>query len=645
MKERLRASVRTSAHVLHRPFVHPWMVAAPDDVQHAVDRLDELIPRLRTCLDGVGIAADAPARVALLEALGVVRDGLDGLADAVRGHGPAVAQLRGGGLFTLRELRRHTDALSEADLRCRHAFEQARGLLPERSDLLAAVGGRYAEPRDLAQVTARARTEIADVPPQDRPQRLRGALDAVPTDALPALLARHPDLATVLTGQHDESAPAWLEPVVVRDVDDARDPAASLRTVGAVRAACEQASPDELARAAALHPRLVGGLDGAPLAARRHANRALIRAELERCRHTDAEFEQLLAASRDLESGSVVRRLHGQLLDAWLARDEITSVITVPHERPIALRNDLRARVTHYQQLLHDRVDQGRDLWRHRQVLLFDGAGPGRIAEMWGLLDEQTRQVAVYVGGTGTTARQFGWPTGIGRALARTDPSGRTAVVVWMGAEFPSAIGSHAPFARYARDAGQPLRDHVEALDVPAGIPITLVGHSYGGAIIGAAERLGVRADRVVHAGVPGVGPGVRDVQDYPSVDALGRYRDVQRYALTAPGDLIRLWQRSDEPISRISIVGARRAPHWIADHTLGADPTRLAGVQVLDTGIWETDRADRATGEILHGPRGHADVVEPGTTAFRRIAAIVAGDDPQAVEPPDVPTFRVRST
>lgn len=617
MNRRMRDVVRAPARVIDRPFVHPWMHADPGVVEHAVDRLDELIPRMMSAVEATCV--DAASSADLVDVVQLLRNALAELAVCMNEHVPAIRELRGAGLLRLRELRRHTDALSESDLACRRAFEQARALLPDRVDVLAGITGSYA-----ATPTEQPHTQMST----SDSEAIRAALAPIPPARLQAALARRPDLAAGLTD--DGKPPAWLESTL-----ESHTCADSIHRVAAVKACCASVGREQLTRAALLHPRVVGGLDGMPLWARMLANRSLLRAELERCRHTDGEYEALQHARRAQESASPLRRVQGHLLDAWLAREEITSFVTVPHDRPLALRTDLRARVVHYQRLLHDRVSQGRAGARHRQVLLFDGAGPGRMVELWGLLDGATQHVAVYVGGTGTTAHQFGWPSGIGQALARADATGRTAVVTWMGAEFPSAIASHAPLARYARDAGRPLRDHVEALDVPPGVPITLVGHSYGGAIIGAAERLGVRVDRVVYAGVPGAGPGVRSVEDFPATDAYGRPRDVARYALTAPGDLIRLWQRSDAPANVLGTAAARRVGGWLVDHTLGADPTRLAGVRILDTGMWEVDREDRRAGEILFGPRGHADVVEPGTTSFRRIVAVIQGRDPATVVPP----------
>lgn len=627
MNRRMRDVVRAPARVIDRPFVHPWMQADPDVVEHAVDRLDELLPRMVSALEATCV--DAVSSSDLITVVQLLRTALAELADCMNEHVPAIRELRGAGPLRLRELRRHTDALSESDLACRRAFEQAREVLPERVDVLRGVTGSYA-PTQAEQPHTQLSTSNSEA--------IRTALASIPPARLQVVLARRPDLAAVLSG--DDDPPAWLALTVQSDA-----PADSIHQVAAVKARCASVGREQVTRAALLHPRVVGRLDGIPLWSRMLANRSLLRAELERCRHADSEYEARQHARRAQESESPLRRVQGHLLDTWLAREEITSFVTVPHDRPLALRTDLRARVVHYQRLLHDRVSQGRVSQgrvsqgragvRHRQVLLFDGEGPGRMVEMWGLLDDATRNVAVYVGGAGTTAHQFGWPTGIGQALARADATGHTAVIAWMGAEFPSAIASHAPFARYARDAGRPLRDHVEALDVPPGVPITLVGHSYGGAIVGAAERLGVRADRVVYAGAPGAGPGVRDVQDFPVIDPYGRPRDVARYALTAPGDLIRLWQRSDAPARVLGTAAARRVGGWLVDHTLGADPTRLAGVAILDTGVWEVDREDRRTGEILFGPRGHADVVEPGTTSFRRIVAVIQGRDPATIVPP----------
>ncbi|MDO5629173.1 MAG: alpha/beta hydrolase, partial [Mobilicoccus sp.] len=602
----------TMSAALLRPIVHPWMTVDPALVRHAATRLDDLAPRLAAATARMGLAADARTRV--LQAVESVREAMADLARALMEHGGSLRTALRGRPYALAELRRHTDALSEADARCRAALVDAAAGLPSLDDLVDSTAW--------------------DGPGLDA--MTREALDEVPTHALPALYARHPALLAAVTDPDDDTPPEWVSDLLDAARFAETGPGASLRCVDALRRGCVEHEA-ELERAALLHPRLFGGLDGVPLLVRMRANRLIMRADLARMRTVDADFENVIADLGRREGDSLLRKVGGRALDAWLANDEITAMVTVEnHDRPGAQRVEHRALVTLTQQLLHDRVDQGRGVKEHRQVLVFDTSG--RIVELWGHLDEHTRRVAVFVGGTGTTVRQFGWPTALARGLreaADGDAPGTTAVVTWMGSRFPQAMGTQSPFGRFARVAAAPLRDHVEGLSVPDGVPITVVGHSYGGVVVGAAEALGLRADRVVHAGVPGVGPGVRSAADYPSVDALGRPRVVRRYCLTAPGDLIRLWQGSDAPLATLPFTPAKTAARWISDRTLGADPTRLPEVVTLDTGIWERDRDDRRAGEILFGPRGHADVVEPGTTSFRRIVAIICGEDPAAISPP----------
>ncbi|GMA40452.1 alpha/beta hydrolase [Mobilicoccus caccae] len=601
-----------------RPFVHPWMVVDPAYVRHAVHRLDDLLPRLESALARAQV--DPQAAETTVAALGDVRAAFADLVAALESDGRDLRRLLRDRPMALRRLRSHTDRLGEADALCRRRLEDATCRLPDLRGLLA--GSRWDSPRLAAD---------------------RSALSGVPTTEARRLIARDPDLVAVLTDPADTGATPWLAEALVPANeggagagDDVPAHAVSLLQVARVRRACAEQTDDELDRVALLYPRLVGGLDGVPPTVRTRANRLVMRADLRRMRATDVALQHQVSASRERDSSSPLRRARGALLDVWLANDEITALATLDHDRPNALRVEHRAMVTLTQQLLHDRADQGRGVRAHRQVLQY--APSGRVVELWGLLDEDTTRVAVYVGGTGTTVRQFGWPTGIARALQRADASGRTAVITWMGAEFPSAIGTHAPSGRFARLAAAPLRDLVEGLDVPDGTPITVVGHSYGGVIVGAAEALGLRVDTVVHAGVPGIGPGLRSVAEYPDHDALGRPRHVVRYCLTAPGDLIRLWRRGDAAVSSLSTLSftpARSAAGWFGERTLGADPTTLLGIRDLDTGIWEVDKDDRRAGEILYGPRGHADVVEPGTTSFRRIVAAVQGEDPAAVTPP----------
>lgn len=426
------------------------------------------------------------------------------------------------------------------------------------------------------------------------------------------------------------------------------------------------AAPDAAVRAALLWPGLIGALDGASVPARVEANRLLLRAELGRARRADVDLELRAIARRVADASSLLNRLRGRLLTAWLTRDVITSYITTSTDLPLLARADLRVRILLYQGLLYDRVRDplgGHAPDLRRRLLLFDPAGRGRLAELWGHLDADTEAVAVLVPGTGTAVRGFHLPTQVARDLAAAAadaaaaaevaaevkaaagvsdavrpaagagvgvaPSGgtaaRVAAIAWMGADFPLAIGSNAPFARYALAAAAPLRDFVLGLAVPAKASLTVLGHSYGGTMVGAAERLGLPADRIVHVASPGAGPGVRGVADYATLDPLGRPRDPQRYTLTAPGDPIRFVQRFEAPwgLLPVALAGPLRAR--LAGLSLGVDPERLAGIRVLSAGTWLLPRDGRPAGTPVAGPAAHAAVMEPGTQAFARLAEVVA--------------------
>lgn len=85
------------------------------------------------------------------------------------------------------------------------------------------------------------------------------------------------------------------------------------------------------------------------------------------------------------------------------------------------------------------------------------------------------------------------------------------------------------------------------------GTPVTYVGHSYGGAIVGTAEQMGLRADRILHASSAGTGI------------LPGGYTDpnpnVQRYSMTAPGDPIAIVQSLPRDVRLSDVPGVDQIP------------------------------------------------------------------------------------
>lgn len=130
------------------------------------------------------------------------------------------------------------------------------------------------------------------------------------------------------------------------------------------------------------------------------------------------------------------------------------------------------------------------------------------------------------------------------------------------------------------------------------------VGHSYGGATVGAAEQYGLDADRVMHVASAGMGHDIWSPDDLPASQD-----DVDRYAMTAPGDPISLSQGVQE---------------YGLGH--GADPDTFDGTTRLSTG-------NDATGEPLHGLDAHIDVLQKYSDAWENQYSAIVGQVSHANE------------
>jgi len=248
----------------------------------------------------------------------------------------------------------------------------------------------------------------------------------------------------------------------------------------------------------------------------------------------------------------------------------------------------------------------GETTGRGHQVVLFDPAR-GAFAEIVGNLDANTRNIAVMVPGTGTNLLNM---TGPDSAYTRcgdfvtaegVKPAGSLTVISWMGGDLPQALATESPQARFAVDLGPKLAQFTHGLTNPGGVPVTVVGHSYGGSVVGAAEVAGMHVDRVVHVESAGAGPGVGDIDEYS-------YAATDRYSMTAPGDLIAVSQGRE-----------------VLDIGHGADPDELSGVTRLETGLY---RDGKVSSGLLAGPGSHSDVFTPGSTAFNNTLGVMTGGE-----------------
>jgi hypothetical protein len=230
--------------------------------------------------------------------------------------------------------------------------------------------------------------------------------------------------------------------------------------------------------------------------------------------------------------------------------------------------------------------------------LVYDPRGDGRIAEVAGDLVTADR-IAVLVPGVDTT--QWTFHSGLGgvtrrapvwqarqvyEAVRLADPAARVAVVAWLGYDPPEGVRLGAIRADRAAAGAAALRRFVAGLAVQRpGVSIVLIGHSYGGLVLGlAAPRLDPAVTDLVALGTPGM--GVRRAADLRT--------GARVWAGTAPDD----WTRR---VPGVRIGGAGHGTRPSAG-SFGALPLPAGDVD------------------------GHDGYFVPGTRCLAAIASIVSG-------------------
>lgn len=151
------------------------------------------------------------------------------------------------------------------------------------------------------------------------------------------------------------------------------------------------------------------------------------------------------------------------------------------------------------------------------EILAFDPAGSGRIAEVFGDLDRADR-ISLVVPGVDTdlltfqrSDRRYTAPVGMAKSLYRAeraaDSGTRTAVIAWADYTAPAGLGVEAATAMRAADGAVRLNALLRAL--PGRAPVALYCHSYGSVVCGvAAHRLPARVSDIAVAGSPGMRTG-----------------------------------------------------------------------------------------------------------------------------------------
>ncbi|MGE2730479.1 alpha/beta hydrolase, partial [Mycolicibacterium vaccae] len=341
------------------------------------------------------------------------------------------------------------------------------------------------------------------------------------------------------------TVPAGAWPVVAADVVDGW-PAMSQDRIAAQVAAMTPAQRDQLI---AEFPRQVGNTDGVPWALRVRANRV-------------------------------------NIASAILAEDGGDDA----SRRRLTLYRDLLGEVD-------DPVGRGRI---QRQIIGFDPARAA-LVELNGDL-ATARNVAVLVPGVNTSMDGSAANTATARRFV-AGSRGSVAMITYLGGPFPQVdnpadVLRHAADPRYAQQMAPRLVAFSEDIErtVAPDVAVTVIGHSYGGSIVGTAETLGLASDRTLFLAAAGAGVGVDDPSDWRN-----RNPEVQRYSMTAPGDFIELVQ------------GIPSGPH-------GADPDEMAGVTRLQTGRYDD-------GGWVAGWDAHSGMLNRPSDAWRTILAVISGE------------------
>ncbi|MFF5156332.1 alpha/beta hydrolase [Streptomyces sp. NPDC000348] len=224
-----------------------------------------------------------------------------------------------------------------------------------------------------------------------------------------------------------------------------------------------------------------------------------------------------------------------------------------------------------------------------RQLLDFDGRGPGRVTEVLGDLAHADR-VAVLVPGSDTGIDTYGRFRAA--ALALHERLGaRAAVVAWLGYETPGTVSATVATTGRAEEAAPGLREAVGDVRAVAGprARVSLLCHSYGSVVCAEAAG-GLDVDDIVLVGSPGTG-----------ADNAAALR------------------------TRARIWAARGADDWIGHVPhIGAD---LLGTTVG----FGTDPVSPAFGARVFaaGDGGHSDYFTPGSASLANLARIVLGETP----------------
>lgn len=565
-----------------------WEGEAASSADHAMTRLaGELDATVAVLHRVAGALDDFFGRVAALETRRDVlvddRDGLSARQQSLAADGASYTEDEEAGL---RE--RATTLQVDIDNFVGRIEAWQRDTMQAEDDLVAVLEGSDSLSEAEQYVASRSSSLDALVDDLVDDGTLPPGAADMTSEELRDWLVEHPEAAAALmqrTPQPYDQGPAGelgslLQPAFVAE---GQAGAFEEQRRADLRALFEGLPAEDAALLAMLYPTAVGNRDGVPFENRADAN-------------TVAVVDALARQQGDLAD---MREQHEHNQGDWDFLGRNNDDLEGPIE-------DAESRIALYESILSG----------DRQILYFDPSGDGAIAELHGDIGAETRNVGVSVPGTGTDLAGYQGVADRSESFVNASPPGELAMISWMGGDLPDSVVQDAPFANYARDLGPQLADFShdvrQEIDHSAAAgndaQTTYLGHSYGGAVVGRSELAGLDADRVLHVESAGMGHDVQDPGDLPASQA-----GVDRYSMTAPGDIIELSQGTQ---------AGDNIGH-------GADPDSFPGTVRLDTG-------NTADGEFNTGKDSHSAVFEEQSDAWYNMVEVLNGGEVTTYRAPE---------
>ncbi|MCL2594332.1 MAG: alpha/beta hydrolase [Promicromonosporaceae bacterium] len=313
-----------------------------------------------------------------------------------------------------------------------------------------------------------------------------------------------------------------------------------------VRSLWDTLTPSQRQLLVTIEPMIIGNLDGIPIRYRASANNINIYNHLQDLNAQIAGLEgQLPLDTRSRVPailGGLVSNPHQEL------RPRDVSVMSQLHELT-SLRDTLQHLLNGPTYRFNANGDRVQVSGTH--VVAFDPSQSNIITYHGefgptGDIPSHVRNIAIFVPGTGTSVSGF---SGINNAGEQTGANARAFSLFDHANQLPGQGGETVMFGfgagifpqnifrardeQYAIDMGPTLANFGNSIRRHEDARTTLLGHSYGGKIVGASQVIDnyLRVDNIFHIASAGPGPGISSVAEYNG--------DAQVYAIVDDADFV----------------------------------------------------------------------------------------------------------